>query len=126
MNVEIHNIKDIINHNKTIIKGCYLAGPIANTPNYKGKFTKAERTIKRIMLKDFPVLNPSVLPEGLTKAKYNAITKAMVEATSTIILLNGWENSAGAKELIKQTNDSPKKYLVIYFQEILDELKRKR
>ncbi|MBF4238225.1 DUF4406 domain-containing protein, partial [Vibrio anguillarum] len=44
----------------------------------------------------YVVLNPAVLPDGLTQAEYMDICCAMVRAADCVVMLDGWEDSDGA------------------------------
>lgn len=72
----------------------YLAGPITGVPDYRQKFALAEFQLTE---KGFTVLNPAVLPEGMKKADYMRICLAMVDTANIVALLDGWEDSSGAK-----------------------------
>lgn len=43
------------------------------------------------------VLNPAVLPSGLSQFQYMDICLAMLRSADAILLLNGWELSSGAQ-----------------------------
>ncbi|HBT4785534.1 TPA: DUF4406 domain-containing protein [Klebsiella variicola subsp. variicola] len=43
------------------------------------------------------VLNPAILPDGLTQPQYMDICVAMLRCANAIYLLRGWETSAGAR-----------------------------
>ena len=45
----------------------------------------------------FTVLNPAVLPDGLAPEQYMPICMAMLEQAEGIYLLEGWEDSPGAR-----------------------------
>lgn len=71
----------------------YIAGQITGDPEYKARFEAAEATLKG---KDNIILNPAVLPAGLTTAEYMTICKAMIDAADKIVLLPGYYHSGGA------------------------------
>ena len=73
----------------------YLSGPISgNMIRCKAEFAKAEYFMRQC---GRTVLNPSAIPLGLKQQDYMKIGFSMVEAADEIILLDGWEQSAGAK-----------------------------
>lgn len=43
------------------------------------------------------VLNPAILPDGLTEREYMQICLLMLSMCGEIYMLKGWEDSAGAK-----------------------------
>lgn len=43
------------------------------------------------------VLNPANLPDGLTQAQYMDICCAMLRCANGVLLLDGWEQSSGAR-----------------------------
>ena len=72
----------------------YIAGPITGIENYKKNFEKVEKTLKE---QNCIVLNPAVLPRGLTQEEYMRICIPMLNICDTIYMLEGWEKSVGAK-----------------------------
>ena len=73
----------------------YIAGPMTGYKNFNREaFHKAEEKLKQ---KGCTVLNPAVLPDGLTQAQYMDICTAMLRCVDTIYMLKGWHRSAGAK-----------------------------
>lgn len=74
-------------------KVIYIAGPTTGEPNYKEAFTQAEADLVALGCN---VLNPAVLPEGMTKAQYMRICFSMLDCADAIVLLPGWGVSDGA------------------------------
>lgn len=75
-------------------KVIYLSGPITEDPDYKKKFNDAEFLLSGRL--GHKVLNPAVLPQGLTEAQYMRIDLAMLDSADVVVFLPGWENSRGA------------------------------
>ncbi|RAP70321.1 hypothetical protein ACZ87_02877 [Candidatus Erwinia dacicola] len=57
-------------------------------------FHAAERNL---IQKTFIVLNPAMLPDGLSQAQYMDICLAMLRCADAVYMLAGWEESAGAR-----------------------------
>ena len=72
----------------------YIAGKISGDPNYREKFRVAQEELER---KRYIVLNPAVLPAGMSKADYMAICIPMLQLADMIVMLPGWEDSPGAR-----------------------------
>lgn len=73
----------------------YIAGPMTGYKNFNREaFHEAEEKLKQ---KGCTVLNPAVLPGGLTQAQYMDICTAMLRCVDTIYMLKGWHRSADAK-----------------------------
>ncbi len=71
----------------------FISGQITGDPNYKEKF----RVVQRILEGDGKtVINPSVLPQGLTPADYMRICFAMIDSADVVAFLPGWNQSKGA------------------------------
>lgn len=73
----------------------YIAGKMTGLPN-KGReaFEKAKAKLEKM---GFVVLNPSCLPDGLPGNRYMPICMSMIDAADNLVLLDGWEDSPGAK-----------------------------
>lgn len=74
----------------------YLAGKITGDPDYRKKFEAAADYV-RSQRPDAVILNPAVLPEGLTEQDYMTITGQMLSAADEVMCLADWEDSEGAK-----------------------------
>lgn len=77
-----------------MVKKIYVAGPMSGLPEYNRPAFFAEA--KRQAAMGYVVLNPATLPDGLTQAEYMSICLPMVMAADAIVMLPGWERSAGA------------------------------
>lgn len=73
----------------------YIAGPITGDLNYKEKFAKAERELRRVF--GWDVLNPARQPEGLTKSEYMQLSYRDIENADMVVFLPGWRSSKGAR-----------------------------
>ena len=71
----------------------YISGGITGVADYKARFAAAEKRLKE---KGYIVLNPAVLPEGLTHEAYMQICLPMVRVADAIYLLADWQKSPGA------------------------------
>lgn len=72
----------------------YLSGKIAGDDGYRAKFALAEHALKQ---RGHVVLNPAVLPDGLSSADYMRISLAMLDSADAVATLRDWNHSAGAK-----------------------------
>jgi len=73
----------------------FLSGPISSQlSTYKSEFAAWEKLVA--FTGDIPI-NPATLPLGLEQADYMRITIAMLQSADAILMLPGWEDSAGAK-----------------------------
>ncbi|ENT9927962.1 DUF4406 domain-containing protein [Escherichia coli] len=67
----------------------YIAGPMTGYENFNREaFHRAEEELKR---EGHTVLNPAVLPDGLTQLQYMDICMAMIRCVDAIYMLNGWQ-----------------------------------
>lgn len=75
----------------------YIAGKITGDKNYRKKFKKAERALKK---KGHSVMNPAVLSDypEFSWNDYMFITKAMQKKCTATYLLPDWSISKGAIE----------------------------
>ena len=93
-------------------KVIYISGKITENTNYKEEFKKEEEYIKRTN-PECVILNPTILPEGLSYEAYMKIDLAMVEVCDAIFMMSNWKNSSGARREIKHARKLGKE--VIYF-----------
>lgn len=73
----------------------YISGKMTGLPD-KGKaaFAEAEEYLRKM---GFVVLNPAVLPDGLDGNRYMPMCIAMIDAADAVVMLDGWEDSPGAR-----------------------------
>jgi hypothetical protein len=67
----------------------YIAGPMTGLPD----FNRAEFNIAAKRIKDarHVVLNPAILPDGLTHQQYLKICISLLECANAIYMLRGWK-----------------------------------
>lgn len=73
----------------------YIAGPMTGIPEFNRP--AFNRAAAKLQASGHVVLNPATLPNGLTQAQYMDICCAMIRCADEIHLLEGWEQSAGAR-----------------------------
>lgn len=76
------------------MKKVYLAGKITGDPEYREKFRRAQEELER---KRYIVLNPAVLPVGMSRADYMSICFPMLSVADMIVMLPDWKQSPGAR-----------------------------
>lgn len=73
----------------------YIAGPMSGYDQFnRPAFHAAECNLRE---NANVVLNPAVLPDGLSQAQYMDICLAMLRCADAVYMLAGWEKSAGAR-----------------------------
>lgn len=72
----------------------YLAGKITGDQDYRRKFAEAAEELRR---QGHAVLNPAELPEGKSMREYMRICMALIDMAEIMLMLPGWEDSAGAR-----------------------------
>jgi hypothetical protein len=75
-------------------KKAYIAGKITGDKDYRKKFEAAALFLKS---SGYVVLNPAVLPEGMSRADYMRICIAMIDSADVVGFLPGWTDSDGAR-----------------------------
>ena len=77
------------------MKKVYIAGPMSGLPDFNRPAFRAVAEFERRAGK--VALNPAILPDGLSQPEYMAICLPMVMMADEVLLLDGWELSAGAR-----------------------------
>ena len=72
----------------------YIAGKISGDPGYRQKFGRAAAMLTE---KGCAVLNPAVLPDGITGGEAMRICLDMIDAADIVVLLPDWKESKGAQ-----------------------------
>lgn len=73
----------------------YIAGPMTGKPDFNR--TAFSLAAVRLSAQGAIPLNPAMLPDGLSEADYMRIGLAMLQCAEGIYLLDGWQDSAGAR-----------------------------
>ena len=72
----------------------YIAGPMSGLPEFnRPSFHLADTLLTK---SGKVVLNPAILPDGLSQPEYMDICCAMVRCADALFMLNDWERSEGA------------------------------
>lgn len=88
----------------------YIAGRISGYEEFKEHFARVEEELTSL---GHTVLNPAVLPKGLTQEEYMRICIPMLNICDSVYMLKGWENSVGAKIEHSLSNQANK---TIYYE----------
>lgn len=75
----------------------YLSGPITGVPNYKKDFEVVEEEL--LSKGYYKVINPATLDEVIVNGDYEdymEVCLRLIDMSDMLILLPGWEKSAGA------------------------------
>lgn len=77
----------------------YISGAVTGTDDYLERFAEAEIQLKA---QGFEVINPAavnaLLPRSTSYGKYMDMSRLMLSFCRSIYMLNGWEQSRGAKQ----------------------------
>lgn len=76
------------------MKKVYLAGKITGDRLYRQKFKQYQ---KRLEKKGYIVVNPAVLPSGLSNADYMRICFSMIDSVDKVFFMPDYEESNGAR-----------------------------
>ena len=84
----------------------YIAGPMSGCDSHnRVAFNTKENELTQ---KGRVILNPAILPDGLTHEQYMGICLAMVDVADAIYMMSGWEESKGAKAELLRAVESGK------------------
>ena len=72
----------------------YIAGPMSGITNLNRD--NFNRVAKYFSDQKVAVLNPAMLPNGLSQQEYMSICLPMVMCADTLFMLDGWQHSQGA------------------------------
>ena len=73
----------------------YIAGKMRGLPDYgRANFDEAARQLSEL---GYIVLNPAMLPVGMADTAYMPICLAMVDAADCVYMIDGWQESEGAR-----------------------------
>ena len=77
----------------------YISGAVTGTDDYLERFSRAEEQLKA---QGFEVINPAavnaILPKSTSYGQYMEMSQIMLSFCDCVFMLNGWENSRGAKQ----------------------------
>ncbi len=76
------------------VKKIYIAGKITGDASYREKFAVAEQKLRG---EGCAVLNPAVLPVGMSPADYMRICFAMIDVADEVAFLGDFGSSGGAR-----------------------------
>lgn len=77
----------------------YISGAVTGTTDYLERFSRAEEQLKA---QGFEVINPAktnaLLPRSTSYGQYMEMSEIMHSFCNSVFMLDGWENSRGAKQ----------------------------
>ena len=86
----------------------YIAGKITGDENYKQKFATVQKEFES---EGHIVLNPALLPSGMTEGDYMRICLAMIETSDMVHFIPDFVHSAGADVELRYCLYTKKKIL---------------
>ena len=101
----------------------YISGPMTGIKDLNFAAFKAAEDVLRSMRAQ-AILNPHASPPGMNYDQYMHLDYAMIDIAETIILLDGWIDSQGAR---KEIDYATRKYNknILHWQQLLDLLNSK-
>lgn len=94
-----------------IVMVAYIAGSITNNKSYIYDFADAEMVFKHL---GYIVLSPTHTPFGLKWEDYMKIDEVLLDTADTVVFLEGWKRSKGAK--IEHAWAEEKNKNIIYYK----------
>lgn len=88
----------------------YLSGAITSDPHYREKFADAQMVLEEL---GYIVINPCILPAGMTYEQYMKIGLCFVETADVICILPDWKKSPGAN-VERYHAEEEKKRVILY------------
>ena len=73
----------------------FISGPMSGLPNFNRDAFNLEA--ERLHALGHIALNPAILPDGLEQHEYMAVCIELVKMANQLVMLPGWERSAGAR-----------------------------
>lgn len=87
----------------------YISGAITGTDDFMERFQKAEEKLKEA---GHMVYNParanSYMPDGTSYEEYMKVSFCLLDLADTIYMLEGWENSKGARRELEYAKEKGK------------------
>lgn len=91
----------------------YIAGKITGDSLYREKFSVAQQALEE---EGYIVLNPAMLPEGLSRSEYMRICFQMIDIADAVAFIDGFLDSQGAKLELEYCKYIKKHALTVYVE----------